>query len=148
MEKHNWNKEILPDHCIHFEPSKKILQVANIENFNHTNPTGQITIKAGFVSIKIPIFESKFDNSYYCILQGQKKDKNGKIHYNLTFENDNLSEKEKKESIKRIKSSLVDIYLIYINQIKAGNILDEEYMIRLPNFIISAESIFSFEVPF
>ncbi|MFW6016003.1 MAG: hypothetical protein ACOCRK_06160 [bacterium] len=142
LDDYDWNENILPKLCKHFSLTKSIIEVQKID-LDISAVVAEIHLKLGFVNMIVPIFESKFNNSYYCVLQGENKSRNGYTYYNVTFSSKNLTHDQSFTSISRIKKSLVDIFLYRIGKASFDEVFDDEYNINLPHFILSADEIFS-----
>jgi|SRR6056297_663100 len=142
LDAYNWDEEFLPYLCDHFQPDKIIILMNQI-NYDISPAICELHLQAGIIDMKIPIFKSKFNSNHYCIFPGEKRSNNGNKYYNITFSDNNLSYSENISSIKRIKKSLLNIFLYDNGNLEIDEVFDNPHDIILPNFIISASLFYA-----
>lgn len=142
LDDYDWNFDALPFFCYYFTPTKHIIEVLEVETSN-MDKADSITVRMGFVIMKVPIFKDK--GNYYCVLQGEKTSKNGNKYYNINFDtpDNKYGRKMQYQLNNELKKALVGIYMYMCGAAEFEDVFDNQYDIVLSEFVVSASELFA-----
>lgn len=139
LDEHNWGVNAAND-CEYFDSSKVIVELKDID-YGVPNTEAVATVIVGSVEFRVPIFNSHYDEGYYCIFPGENKSKSGFKYYNISILT-GLSSKQNQILIRLIKNAIVNIHLYFKFEKEFDQILDDDYEMEFKHFIFSAKKFF------